>query len=365
MHFIIFFCTFFFIINTAAQAQVKAFEIFGRKIRPGTRQSILLPVITSQDSTVIPVTVYHGLKPGPVLGITAGVHGLEYAPIMAAQALSREINPTQMSGTVILVHLANVPGFLNRTLTLNPYDGKNLNRVFPGKADGTSTEQIAWIISDQIIARCHYFVDVHAGDANNDLRPYAGYYNYFNQPEVSEKARQMALALGYDFVIQFGNEASLKEASMYCSREATKRNIPAVDIECGRMGIVEEKPVLQIQEALKSLMRHLKIIEGQSNTVLHPVIVGQRTSVESQHAGFFYSNISSGNYVKKGMNLGYITDLFGQKIVDVTCPVDGVVLYKTFNPPCKKAIIYLTLGISNKNAIIYSPTPRFWQASYF
>jgi hypothetical protein len=82
---------------------------------------------------------------------------------------------------------------------------------------------------------------VHAGDAINDLQPYSGHYNYFNKPEVLEKARQMALALGFDIIVQFGNQASLPEQSIYCSRPATKRNIPAVDIECGRMGIVEEK----------------------------------------------------------------------------------------------------------------------------
>ncbi|GAB3816933.1 hypothetical protein GCM10028895_12590 [Pontibacter rugosus] len=282
-----------------------------------------------------------------MLGITAGVHGLEYAPIMAAQQLPKHLEPKKMSGTVVLVHMANVPAFLNRTLMLNPLDGKNLNRVFPGKDNGTITERIAWTISKEVIERCDYFVDVHAGDANNDLMPYSGYYNYFDMPEVSAKAKEMALALGFDFIVQFGNEQSLKEEAIYCSREATKRNLPAVDIECGRMGIVEEKPVLQIQHALLSLMRHLKIIEGESASVTNPVIIAKRTSVSSKHEGFFYSDITSGNYVKKGMRLGYITDLFGNQIADVTCPVDGVILFKTFNPPVKKGDGLFSIGHIN------------------
>ncbi|WP_205499991.1 succinylglutamate desuccinylase/aspartoacylase family protein [Rufibacter psychrotolerans] len=326
---------FFFTFHLSAHAQVKAFQFQGEKIKPGSKQSFLLPVITAQDSTVIPVTVFHGVKKGPVLGITAGVHGLEYAPIMAAQKLSKQLDPAQMSGTVILVHMANVPAFLNRSLRVNPLDGKNLNRVFPGKKEGTSSERIAWIISNDIIARCDYFIDVHDGDANGDLRPYSGYYNYFNMPEVSEKARHMALSLGFDFIVQFGNEQALTEASIYCSREATKRNIPAVDIECGRMGMVEEETVQQVLAALNSLMRHLTILEGKPNTVLHPVMVGQRTTVESKHTGFFYSDLTSGDYVKKGMRLGYTTDLFGNHLADVFCPVDGVILYKIFNPPVK------------------------------
>lgn len=282
------------------------------------------------------------------MGITAGVHGLEYAPIMAAQQLPKHLYPSSMSGgTVILVHMANVPAFLHRALMVNPVDGKNLNRVFPGKPNGTMTERIAYTISNEVIARCDYFIDVHAGDANNDLRPYAGYYNYFDIPEVSEKARQMAVALGFDFVVQFGNEQSLTEEAVYCSREATKRGIPAVDIECGRMGIVEEKPVLLIQEALLSLMRHLQILEGKPNPVQNPVFIAKRTSVESNHTGFFYSELTSGDYVKKGMKLGYMTDLFGNHIAEVTCPTDGVILYKTFNPPIKKGDGLFSIGHIN------------------
>lgn len=341
---LIFLISLLLITLSQAHARVKPFEFNGQKIQPGTKLSVILPIITATDSTFIPITVFQGVKEGPVLGITAGVHGLEYAPIMAAQALIKNLDPTQMSGTVILVQVANVPGFLSRSLRVNPLDNKNLNRVFPGQVNGTSTEKIAWIISTQIISRCDFFLDMHDGDANGDLRPYSGYYNYFDKPAVSEKAKQMAIALGFDFIVQFGNEPSLTEASIYCSREATKRNIPAADIECGGKGMVDEKNVIQILGAVKSLMYHLHILEGQPNIVQNPVFIAKRTSVASEHTGIFYSDISSGDYVKKGMKLGYITDLFGKKISDVTCPEDGVVLYKTFNPPIKKGDGLFSIG---------------------
>lgn len=80
-------------------------------------------------------------------------------------------------------------------------------------------------------------------------------------------------------------------------------------------------------------MRHLGIINGQPNTVLNPVLIGKRTTVNSEHTGIFYSDLTGGDYVQKGMRLGYTTDFFGNKMADVTFPVDGVILYKTFNPP--------------------------------
>ena len=144
--------------------------------------------------------------------------------------------------------------------------------------------------------------------------------------------------------MQFGNEPSLTEASFYCSREATKRNIPAADIECGGKGRVDEKNVLQIQGAIKSLMRHLQILEGKPNTVENPVIIPQRTTVTNEHTGIFLSGLTTGDYVKKGMKLGYTTDFFGNKIADVTCPVNGVILFKTFNPPIKKGEGLFNIG---------------------
>ncbi|HCV81177.1 MAG TPA: succinylglutamate desuccinylase, partial [Zunongwangia profunda] len=73
----------------------------------------------------------------------------------------------------------------------------------------------------------------------------------------------------------------------------------------------------------------------------------QRTTVESEHTGFFYSDFTSGDYVKKGLKLGYITDLFGNYISDVFSPVDGVILYKIFNPPVEKGTGLFNIGHIN------------------
>jgi hypothetical protein len=108
-------------------APVKPFLFNGQAIAPGHKLSVLLPVRDGHDSTVIPVTVFHGRRPGPVLGIIAGVHGYEYPPIIAAQQFAQTLDPAQLSGTVLLVHLANVPSFLGRRIQVNPQDIKNLN----------------------------------------------------------------------------------------------------------------------------------------------------------------------------------------------------------------------------------------------
>ncbi|SNR96415.1 M14 family metallopeptidase [Hymenobacter mucosus] len=283
----------FFFTQVLAVALPKPFLFNGQSVAPGRKVATLLYVTAGQDTAVVPVTVFHGRRPGPVLGIIAGVHGYEYPPILAAQQLAQELDPAQLRGTVILVHLANVSGFLGRRIQVNPQDEKNLNRVFPGKADGTITERLAWRLGNDVMARCTHVIDVHAGDALDDLRPYAGYYNYFDTPALSETGRQMATALGFPYVVQFGNEASLQDqAAVYCSREAIKRGIPAVDIECGRFGLPEVDAVAQIKQALYRLLGHLDII-GDKPLATTPLLIAQRTTVTSSHTGFFYPQVKA------------------------------------------------------------------------
>ncbi|MFD1873088.1 succinylglutamate desuccinylase/aspartoacylase family protein [Hymenobacter bucti] len=329
---------------------MKPFFFNNQAVAPGHKLSVLLPVTDGRDSTVIPVTVFHGQRPGPVLGIIAGVHGYEYPPIIAAQQFAQTLDPAQLSGTVLLVHLANVPGFLGRRLQVNPQDGKNLNRVFPGRADGTVTERLAWRLSNDIIGRCTHVIDVHAGDANEDLRPYAGYYEYADTPALSGQGRQMAAALGFPYVVQFGNEPSLQEAAMYCSREAIKRGIPAVDIECGRLGQVEADNVLLIMQALHNLLVHLQLIPGEL-PVPTASLIAQRTTVSSPHTGFFHPLVKAGEFIAKGRRLGYVIDLFGQPLADILAPVEGVVLTMSATPPISKGESLFSIGhlpISNR-----------------
>jgi predicted deacylase len=313
-------------------AQNRPFLFQQQIIQPGTKASFSIPVSDGKDSTIIPVTVFNGKEPGKVLGIIAGIHGFEYPPIVAAQQLAQSLNPTQMNGTLILVHMANVPAFLQRSIALNQIDGKNLNRSFPGKANGTITERMAFTITNQIIARCNYVIDAHSGEANNDLRPYAGYYNHTGTPDLSQKSREFATALGFNYVVQFDNLPGVTGPSKYCSREAVTRGIEAADIECGRYGMAEPEMVNKVKTAYHNALNYLKITSGTPNKVT-PLYIRNRTFINSSYTGFFYSHLKAGEFIKKGMVLGYITDLFGNKITDVKSQVDGMILYMISTPP--------------------------------
>src|SRR4029077_4431447 len=105
---------------------------------PGTGASGMLDIAPrgGDGGTTIPFTILHGVSPGPVLALVAGVHGMEYAPVLSLQRLRASIDPASLCGTIVMVHVANMPSFLGRTIYYSPVDGQNLNRVFPGKVDG-------------------------------------------------------------------------------------------------------------------------------------------------------------------------------------------------------------------------------------
>src|SRR5580698_5327943 len=160
--------------------------------------------------TTIPITVIKGSKPGPVLALTAGIHGYEYPPILALQRLQVK----KLAGTLIIVHVANMPSFLGRTVYFSPLDGKNLNRVFPGKGDGTESEQIAHAITTNVIDKCDYLLDLHCGDGNESLRPYV-YQTVTGKPEMDDAMARLVLAFGIDHILVDRNRPTDPARSMY------------------------------------------------------------------------------------------------------------------------------------------------------
>lgn len=278
--------------------------------------------------TMIPVTVIKGSKPGPVLALTAGIHGYEYPPILALQQLQIK----KLAGTLIIVHVANMPSFLGRTVYFSPLDGKNLNRVFPGRKDGTASEQIAHAITTNVIDRCDYLLDLHCGDGNESLRPYV-YQTVTGDAAFDERIAELVANFGLDHIVVDRARPKDPAASMYCSNTAITRGKPAMTVESGFLGGTDRKSTLAILRGVESVMRHLKMIEGKPAKVKKPVYLDPAEVLNSPATGILYPHVERDAMVKKGAVLAHITDFFGKKIADVKAPFAGVVLYVVATPP--------------------------------
>ena len=287
------------------------------------------------SGTTIPVTVINGTKPGPVLALTAGVHGQEYTPVIALQRLRSSIDPKTLSGAVIMVHVANMPSYLARTIYYSPADGKNLNRVFPGRADGTLSERIADAITREVIDRATHVVDLHCGDGNESLRPYT-YWITTGKPEVAESAKRMALAFGMDHIIVDRERPTDASASVYLSNTGVTRGKPALTIESGGMAQTDEESIARIERGVAGLLRHLQMRAGGPPPVAKPVLLERSEVVRSNFTGIFYSAVKKDQNVAAGAVIGRVTDFHGKVLEELKAPFAGVVLYVIGTPAMNK-----------------------------
>jgi predicted deacylase len=302
-------------------------------VHAGEKRSGFIEVPAGVDEgTTIPVTVIAGKRPGPVLALVAGIHGSEPSPILALQRVRSTVDPAMLSGTVILVQIANLPSFAHRTIYRGPFDRKNLNRMFPGRADGTASERIAHAITTEVIDRCEFLVDMHSGDGNEDLRP----YSYWNQlgvdVSVDRTAREMALAFGLDhIVIDRGRPRDLR-ATIFCSNTAHARGKPAVTTEAGGLGVPTEDAIeLNFSGALR-VMRYLRMIPGDAESVASPIWLEPSEVLTSPGTGIWLPAVQADSKVKAGTLLGTLTDYFGDPVAEVRSPMDGVITYVVASP---------------------------------
>lgn len=295
--------------------------------------SRILEVPAGVDAaTAIPVTTITGARAGPVLALVAGNHGYEYPPILALQRLKARLDPRQLAGAVIMVHVANLPSFLGRTVYFSPVDGKNLNRAYPGRADGTVCERIARIITTEVIEKADYLLDLHCGDGNESLRPYV-YQAVTGESRMDDAIARLALAFGIDHIILDRNRPTDPAHSIYCSTTAITRGKPAVTIESGYLGTTDEACVEQIVSGVCGVMREIGMTAGGPSPVARPVYLDPVEVLSSPATGILYPRVERGQEVEAGARLAEITDFFGARLAEVRAPFAGIVLYVVATPP--------------------------------
>jgi len=330
--------------------QAKPFTIDTITAAPGETASGMIQVPAGTDAgTQIPVTVMHGGKPGPVLSLIAGNHGYEYPPVLALQRLRARIKPSELAGTVVLVHVANMPSFLARTIYYSPIDRKNLNRVYPGRKDGTVSERIAYAITTEVIEKSDYLIDLHCGDGNESLRPYV-YLPETGKTAIDAAMRGLALAFGIDHIVLERGRPADPQASIYCSTTAVTRGKPAIIIESGYLGSSDEESTDRILRGITSVMRHVKMLEGIPDIVEHPIYIDPIEVLTSPATGILYWKVERGQTVAKGTLLAVITDFFGKTLAEVRSPFDGVALYIVSTPPISQGEPVAMIGSPKRQA---------------
>ena len=310
------------------------FVIGGLRVKPGESGAGFLAVPGKDGiGTRIPVTVINGAKPGKVLALVAGLHPVEYAPILALYRLKGSLDPKTVSGTVVMVHIANVPGFQRRSIYYVPSDWKNLNRVFPGDPKGTLSQRMAAVITEEVVKRADVLLDMHCGDGNEALIPYT-YWMISGNTAFDESTRRLALAFGIPYIIIDETRGHDLANSKYLGNTAILMGKPAITTEAGNLGRTDEESVSRNVRGVLSVMRFSGMIPGAPEPAADPVWIDKYEVVNSSWDGLFYPRLEMGYYVKAGQVVGTVTDYFGEAKEEVKAPFTGILLYVIHTPPC-------------------------------
>ncbi|MBN1415677.1 MAG: succinylglutamate desuccinylase/aspartoacylase family protein [Bacteroidales bacterium] len=324
-------------ISIIAQTN-KPFSIMSIEAEPGKKTSGTLTVEDGIDQgTIIPLTIVNGRNPGPVLTVFAGIHGTEYVPVIVLQELAKEINPEELAGTLVLVHIANVPAFSGRSVYSSPVDNKNLNRVFPGKQDGSISERIAWVLTNELIKGSDYFIDAHGGEFNEQLVDYLYFYYGCPDTDLCKKSLMLAKAIGNKYLIpeKYTPDDGTPQAT-YSDLIAIRLGIPTITLEWGDRGKVEHEKVDFAKKGLNNVMRALGMLEGEVITFESQVYLLDEKFIISEHNGIVYTFVKKGQYVTKGTLIGYVSDYHGNLIEEYHSPIDGIIVTVTVAPAINK-----------------------------
>ncbi len=279
----------------------------------------------------LPFHVERAAAPGPTVLVTAGVHAAEYTCIEAAQRLISD-RPPLRRGTLVVLPVVNWKGFWQRSIFLNPADGKNLNRVFPGRSDGTESERLADRITRTFVSRARAHVDLHSGDLIERLHPFCFY------DRADPASRALAEVFGMPYM-------AATTAKGYTVTAAAAVGCVGLIAEAGDFGTVGAAEVDLLVAGVRRVLAHLGLIESRD-----AVAVATRSrdvdieTVAAEVDCLWYPAVVPGNIVTAGERIGFVRLEPGAPLHERVSPRDGVVLYMMNGVPVRKGEPLLSLG---------------------
>ncbi len=284
----------------------------------GQKHRLALTAGTPPDLVELPVIVVRGARDGKTLVVTAGVHGDEYEGVRTIFDIVDELDPGAMSGDLLCVPVVNPPAFWAGRRS-SPVDGKNLARVFPGSPDGTISEQIAFCLGQEVIAKADLYLDLHSAGVKIEMPTLIGY------DSQDPRGRQAALAFGAPILWGSPYDAPGRTVSL-----AKSLNIPALYAEARGAGRIDPGDLALYRRGVLNLMRYLGILSGapERKQIEWDLEGGGDIdgSISGASRGFLIPNVRLLDRVRRGDELGTIVDLHGCPLEKLVADRDGIVV---------------------------------------
>ena len=298
-------------------------EILGQKVIPGETKTIRLNIAKLHTMTEmeIPVIISRSIYDGPTVLLTAGLHGDELAGVeIVRQIIRRRIHLPQI-GTIICIPVINIFGFVNQSRQFP--DGRDLNRVFPGTANGSLAGRFAYQLMNDIVPHVDYVVDFHAGGMSR-----------FNASQIriapgNNELEQLARAFQPPFILYSDNiDGSFRKS---CDELGVKYLLfeggKSLDINDQ---IVEEgiAGIIRLLDSMQMLNQELSADDIRTE----PIFITDSTWVRAPYSGLFHSQTKYGDFVTQGDILATISDPYGEVEEHVFAPNSGYIINENQGP---------------------------------
>jgi uncharacterized protein len=298
------------------RVRAKPFEIAGHILQPGERKQFDLPTANLFTHTPLnmEVEVVHGRYAGPVLLVCAAVHGDELNGVEIIRRIRSFRTLSRLHGTLILVPVVNVFGFIHQSRYLP--DRRDLNRCFPGSERGSIASRVAYKFFYEIVQHCTHVIDLHTAAVNRDNLPQVR--AALDEPGV----REMAMGFSIPVIINSGMiENSLRH-------EAGKLGVPVITYEAGEALRLHERSIVTGVRGIVSVMRTLGMLPSKRIQTVQaaPYIARSSSWFRAPMDGLFRPLAKLGARVEQGATLGVISAPFSADEWLLTAESAGIVI---------------------------------------
>ncbi len=298
-------------------------SIGGIEIAAGTRQTINLPVADLYIGTPVhlPVIVHRGAKAGPVMFLSAAMHGDEINSVEIVRRVLKLPALAELAGTLVAVPVVNVLAFLHQSRYLP--DRRDLNRSFPGSGSGSLAARLANLFLREVVEKSDFGIDLHTGAIH---RP--------NLPQIrtdlsNADNRRLALAFGAPVFLDS------KPAEGTLRAYTTAKGIPAILYEACEALRFDETAIRIGVQGIINVMVELEMLPKSSDapaTTVAPIHAKSEGWARAPTSGILRAQVALGDAVKKGQVLGVIGMPFDDREESVLSPFSGIVIGRVMLP---------------------------------
>lgn len=280
----------------------------------------------------IPLLIGRGRNDGPVLGLTAALHGNELNGISVIQRLFKEVENKEFSGTLIGVPVVNVPSFIRKKRRF--VDGVDLNHIMPGKRGGNVSQVYAHRFFNGLVTKFDYLLDLHTASAGR-------INSYYIRADMEDRVTNELAMLQHAQIIVHNppSDGTLRGA-------ADELDIPAITLEVGNPNTFQKGYIRTGITGLHNALVHLGMVEGHIEEAENPPVLCRHSYwIYTEKGGLLTIYPGLAQRVKAGELIATQYDVFGDKMLDYHAPEDGIVVGRSTSPVNQTGGRILHLGI--------------------